>query len=192
MLRVRNLLRQGARKRIQRRKLIGVKISRQRHSRRRTTLVVVDRETQLKRIAGGQIRRDLKARHAQSAGLSIKRTLKINVRRDVTRARLQHKLKSIRAHALKIDRKPAALRLTETVQLALNMRPQLICNILRGEARLNTEVRVEHLHVIHEDVHAQISALIEIGQLRLRRDRNPRLGDLLCDAALIDRNFRAH
>ena len=55
----RNLLRQGARKRIQRRKLIGVKISRQRHSRRRTTLVVVDRETQLKRIAGGQIRRDL-------------------------------------------------------------------------------------------------------------------------------------
>ena len=74
---------------------------------------------------------------------------------------------------------------------ALNGRPQLICNILRGEARLNTEVRVEHLHVIHEDVHAQIGALIEIGQLRLRRDRNPRLGDLLCDAALIDRNSQS-
>ena len=114
MLHVRNLLRHGARKRIQRLPIrVGVEISRQRHSRRRTTLVVVDRERQLNRIAGRQILRDLKARHAQSAALSIQRTLKINVRPEVTHARrqLQHKREIIRtccAHDL--NRKPVLQR----------------------------------------------------------------------------------
>ena len=72
------------------------------------------------------------------------------------------------------------------------MIPQSLRNLLRGAALINTEGRVEHLHVIHEEVHAQITALrSDIVQLSLRRDRHPRLGDLLCEGALIDRNLFA-
>ena len=121
MLRVRNLLRHGARKRIQRLPSpVGVEISRQRHSRRRTarSCVVVDRERQLNRIAGRQILRDLKARHAQSAALSIQRTLKINVRREVTHARrqLQHKRDIIRT-CCDLNRKPVLQRFAQRLKI---------------------------------------------------------------------------